>query len=137
MATLYTIGYGNEEKESVFTLIGTKVLVDVRSKPYSRWRPQFNMPALRSRFLDRYHGMPELGGLGDADPKDRQQGLEKVRALLESGRDVVLLCAEKDPNKCHRKPLAEEISAGKWEVIHLVVPAKKSALPELFLLMLR
>jgi uncharacterized protein (DUF488 family) len=35
--------------------------------------------------------------------------LDKIRALLDDGNNVTLLCFERDPQMCHRKVVAEEI----------------------------
>lgn len=101
------------------------IVVDVRSSPYSRHVPQYNMDALR-RALEQqniqyvYLGR-ELGGQPDVpslyDEKgyalyDRfvtmdffQRGIAYLLSLLRGDANVALLCSEENPNECHRRLL--------------------------------
>jgi uncharacterized protein (DUF488 family) len=121
MATIYTIGHGLSYRSEIIAAVGTRLLIDVRSKPYSRWNPSCNMKAMQEALGDRYLSLPELGGLGGADPVQRQAAIERVRAILET-EDVVLMCSESDHTKCHRSALSDEIAAGKFAVVHLDNP---------------
>ena len=47
--TIYSIGHGNKKIEDfIGELKSFKIqfLLDIRSKPYSKWNPQFNQAAL-------------------------------------------------------------------------------------------
>jgi uncharacterized protein (DUF488 family) len=99
-------------------------LVDVRSSPYSRYKPEFNresLDALLSQAGIRYVFMGDsLGGRPDApecyvDGKvdyDRlrkresyQRGIEKLAAARDKGMRVALFCSEGRPEECHRSKL--------------------------------
>lgn len=123
-APLFTIGHSDHELEYLLELLrqtGVTAVADVRSQPYSRWRPQFNRPELKEGL--RRHGLgyiflgAELGGRPDDRDLYDEQGrvdYERVRAteIFRRGLDrlctvaaehrVALLCAEEDPLDCHR-----------------------------------
>jgi uncharacterized protein (DUF488 family) len=124
--TIYTIGHSHHELAHFLTLLrkyGVSLLVDVRSKPFSRYAPQFDTDTL-CKFLEAegiaYLHLPSLGGRPD-DPAlwtrsgkpdyDRVENspafLEGVDALIDSSRRqrTVLMCAEADPLRCHRERL--------------------------------
>jgi uncharacterized protein (DUF488 family) len=132
MKNLYTIGYGNRTIESILEAVGDRLVVDVRSRPYSG-RKEFCRQALAERLGEQYLSLPELGGFeATGDPAGRNRALEKVRAVLEE-KEIVLLCAEMDPERCHRKPLAEEILAGNGETaIHLLAAKADDRQKKLF-----
>ncbi|HSB70607.1 MAG TPA: DUF488 domain-containing protein [Candidatus Methylomirabilis sp.] len=123
---LFTVGHSNHSIRRFIELLRSHAVVlvcDVRSTPYSRFNPQFNREALQAEL--RKHGLDylflgkELGGKPDdpglpTDPEARHAeiaGREGFRAglerLLEEARRrrTAIMCAEKDPAKCHRTHL--------------------------------
>jgi uncharacterized protein (DUF488 family) len=139
---IYTIGHSNQSWEDFLKLLaahGIEVVADVRSKPYSRFNPQFNRDALASGLEEagkRYVFFgKELGGKPQ-DPdrpladelvweyvRSRPQFKEGLTKLLEEARQskVCLLCAEADPARCHRgQLLAPELVAQGVEVRHIL-----------------
>jgi uncharacterized protein (DUF488 family) len=139
---IYTIGHSTHTREDFLKLLashGIEVVADVRSRPYSRFNPQFNRDALinllgeagrRYLFLGK-----ELGGKPQ-DPdhpladelvweyiRSRPQFREGLAKLLEEASQarVCLLCAEADPARCHRgQLLAPELAAQGVEVRHIL-----------------
>lgn len=127
---LFTIGHSNLPTENLIQRLrdnGVGVVVDVRSKPFSRYNPQFNRYVIAEDL--REVGIPyvwmghSLGGVPD-DPELLTQGkpdYEKIRAssqyqeaLQELLRGiemnaalglVALMCGESDPTGCHRRRL--------------------------------
>ncbi len=108
------------------------IVYDIRDAPFSQFRPEFNKEnlakTLKSAGID-YRHLPELGvkrevrdelaKSGDYATfwKKYDAGLkdEKVQFLLEEmgkrlenseGEPFALLCAERDPQKCHRHRIA-------------------------------
>src|SRR5262249_10255425 len=72
MYPLYSVGHSNHSLEFFLDLLRSaqvEVLVDVRSHPYSRYVPQFNMEALRQSLSSAGTGYlflgKELGGWPD------------------------------------------------------------------------
>ncbi len=99
-------------------------LIDVRSTPYSRYKPEFSKDALASA-LHR-HGIhyvfmgDTLGGHPDDETcyvngkidyeqvkttADYQRGIERLRNAFAQQRRVVLMCSEGKPEQCHRSKL--------------------------------
>jgi uncharacterized protein (DUF488 family) len=139
---IYTIGHSTHSWEDFLKLLAThniEVVADVRSKPYSRFNPQFNREALASGLEaagKRYLFLgKELGGKPQ-DPdrpladelvweyvRSRPQFKEGLAKLLEEARQskVCLLCAEADPARCHRgQLLAPELVDQGVEVRHIL-----------------
>ena len=125
--SVWTIGHSNHPLDHFLGLLadhGVQVLVDVRSRPYSRYTPHFSRDALRDDVTNagvRYLFMgKELGGR-PADPSlydeeghvrydavsrtpDFAEGLARLRQGVARFR-VALLCSEDDPIHCHRRLL--------------------------------
>jgi uncharacterized protein (DUF488 family) len=85
----------------VLTRLGVEVLVDVRSRPFSRNR-EFNRPALAAWFqgtgTDYLWRGDILGGFAPIEE-------EAIKWLAQLCREhiVCIMCMEADPEKCHRK----------------------------------
>ena len=45
-----------------------------------------------------------------------EEYIDKVRTILDSGKDVTLICYEKDSNRCHRSLLAKYFEALGYNV---------------------
>ena len=120
-----------------------EVLIDIRTKPYSSYVPQFNRPNLERAIInegigyiftgDRLGGYPKdtdcyvQDGSGKRTPdyevmrgKDWfREGLDAVIAISKDKR-VVLMCSEEDPNKCHRhRLLSKSLAERGIRIIHI------------------
>lgn len=123
---LFTIGYGNRTPEEFFQLLEVnkiEILVDVRSKPYSRFRPAFNKNRLTTSLPElgieyEFKGV-ELGGLLAVDEALHQQGVEFLTERLKMGHRLVIMCCESDFRECHRHGVAEEVFQQGFEVFHI------------------
>lgn len=145
--TIYTIGYGGRTpREFVEMLLRASVrtIVDVRLRPdrasmgsYARAKKdEKGITALLAGGGIRYRGLPELGNpfLDEAFDEDWQPRYEALLAaaapllmvrldLLLSEPDqapLCLMCAEKDPDACHRSQIARVLQHRGHTVVHLV-----------------
>lgn len=133
---IYTIGYGglksHEELEAIMKQHGISLLIDIRSKPHSRrWSkdaPSWDKKDLQARFGARYVHYPDMGGLGfDSGETEylrwcriAEIDIKRIEEIISSDTRVILMCAEKDPNRCHRKSFAGAAFESKgYQVIHL------------------
>ena len=124
---IYTIGYGArsvDELAAVLCDYGVEFVIDVRTAPYSRYKPEFSKDALEAAL--KPHGLrylfmgDSLGGRPD-DPtcyvegrvdyarlQDRpfyQAGIARVQNAFAQQRRVALMCSEGKPEECHRTKL--------------------------------
>ncbi len=120
-------------------------MADVRKLPVSRKRG-FSKTALKESLGHKsidYLNFQQLGApkalrdelyrSGDYDRffrkyrdniSDKDDHLESIHSLVDMGKIVALLCFERDPKKCHRKVVAEEIQKldGNGLTIKHIVP---------------
>ncbi len=121
---IYTIGHSNVSAEKLLEtlrLYEIDRVVDVRTKPYSRWCPQFNKGALEFALaaLDINYDWRgnNLGGLGVN--VDYEQTLRWVfdRAPYEN---IVLMCSEGNHLQCHRySMLSPDLERLGVELVHI------------------
>jgi len=122
---ILTIGYGNRplaELVGILQRFKVKVLVDVRSRPYSRWRPEFNRPALMDAIelgeIEYVWMGKVLGGLHEWTEVQRLEGVLKVRKMCDKGV-VAIMCSESEPPDCHRwQDLGARFEKAGLEVEH-------------------
>lgn len=127
MSTLYSIGHGTksfDEFEKELKSFDIKYLIDVRSKPYSKWNPTFNQDTLKyllqnNGYVYVYMG-DTIGGM-PSDPscytdghidysKVREKdffkmGLMRLQTAAKKELKVAIMCSESEPEKCHRSKL--------------------------------
>ena len=100
-----------EELES----LKADVVVDVRENPFRAFLNAYTKRELDKRLGERYIWIRELGNKSRELPPtlvDEEEGLRKLRALMEKHRRIVLLYAEKDENRCHRGYIKDKMREG-------------------------
>ena len=133
--TIRTIGHSNHPIERFIDLLkagGVKLLVDVRSMPYSRRFPQFSRERLAKSLGDtaigyRWEG-EALGGKAKGvssynEAAARPEFRTALDRIVETSRDtgLCLMCAEKEPMDCHRTVLVSRRLAERGAAIeHLL-----------------
>ncbi len=137
MRNIYTIGYGNIPVEVLIDLLKKykiAILVDIRSRPYSKHRPEFRKKSLEGMIAkagmqyiylgDKLGGMPENrkffdkhGSVDYGLLSEDQDYLDGINQIIELSRkqDICLICAEADPQRCHRSFLVSE-TLWKYEI---------------------
>ena len=121
---------------------GVTLLTDIRTVPRSRYNPQFDQTALKSKLIQaglKYLHLKDLGGLRHAKPDsvntawqnksfrgyaDYMQTPEfekAIEVLLALGQKhtVAFMCAEGNPFRCHRSLLADALTARGVPVYHI------------------
>ena len=124
---VFTIGYGSRTLDDFIRVLQNydiEFVLDVRSAPYSRFKPEFSKDALETHLREHAIRYIYLGDQLGGQPKDRdcyeddkvvyarvkekafyRAGLERVRAAFRKQRRVVLMCSEGKPEMCHRSKL--------------------------------
>ncbi len=123
MKRLFTIGHSNHTDSFFVSLLkehGITAVVDVRQFPYSRHVPAYNRENIKKILEDNSINYIFMGDCLGARPSDAafytnervdfqklatasffKTGLERLETGIEN-YVVCLMCAEKDPLKCHR-----------------------------------
>lgn len=142
--SIFSIGHGNKKIDcfiSELKSFGIKYLLDIRSKPFSKWNPQFNQSELKAKLDEsgiKYVFMGDnLGGL----PQDRscydfngkviyteitkkeffKKGLERLIVAHEKGIPLVIMCSETKPEECHRSKLVgQELLKNHISLKHII-----------------
>ncbi len=128
---IYTIGYGKRSLEEFLSVLGKykiSYLIDVRSNPYSKYKPEFSKKPLQQSLEEtgiRYVFMGDLLGGTPDDPAcytegkadyDKiavteyfQRGITRLCSAHEQQLVICLMCGEGKPEICHRSKLIGKI----------------------------
>jgi uncharacterized protein (DUF488 family) len=107
---VFTIGHSNHSAEKFIGLLNQhsiELLIDVRSKPSSRFCPHFNQTALRELLVANkigygYSGL-SLGGRSNYSVTSPLFISQMEKALGQAAvKRVALMCSEGKPKECHR-----------------------------------
>jgi uncharacterized protein (DUF488 family) len=140
---LYSIGHGARKKVEFLQLLKRyeiQCLVDVRSKPYSRFHPQYNREALKnflaSHRIDYIFMGDKLGGR-PSDPScyDTEghvnyraimgkaffkEGIAELKTIYEGDLRTAIMCSERKPSECHRTWLiGKALEAENFDIMHI------------------
>ena len=125
---VYTIGYGNRSIEDFIRLLqmyGIKYLVDLRSQPYSRYKPEFSKTALEQYLKQQHIRYVYMGDTLGGRPEDTdcytddgkvdytilrekdfyRRGINRLHTAWEKQLPIALMCSEMKPEECHRGKL--------------------------------
>ena len=144
--TILTVGHSNRTLDEFLALLHAHEIarvVDVRTSPRSRFNPHFNRNALQDALekvgIAHTH-MPTLGGLRQPQPdsintawEDERfrayadymqtpefaEALAELVAIAESDR-IVVMCAEADPERCHRSLIADALTVRGVDALHIL-----------------
>jgi uncharacterized protein (DUF488 family) len=145
----FSVGHGVRPLDELVETLreaGVKTLVDVRRFPGSRRNPQFNQGPLRDALEDAgiaYRHAVELGGRRSGEPGEDEFACIRVAAFRSYAARMrsdawqtaleeelaqptpCFMCAETLWTKCHRRLIAELLSARGHEVTHLLGPRRR------------
>jgi uncharacterized protein (DUF488 family) len=145
----FTLGHGIRPLEELIETVReseVRTLVDVRRFPGSRRNPQFNQGPLRAALekagVDYRHAV-ELGGRRSGEPGEdeftcirtpafrsyaarmRTDAWQEALAEELARPAPCFMCAETPWWKCHRRLIAELLTARAHEVTHLLGPGRR------------
>ncbi len=126
-APIYTIGYGSRSMEDFVRALqahGIEYLIDIRSAPYSRFKPEFSKNELEAHLRGQGIRYVYLGDKLGGRPEDRdcyeddkvvyarvrekafyRDGIARVQAAFAKRLPIALMCSESKPEECHRSKL--------------------------------
>jgi uncharacterized protein (DUF488 family) len=146
---VFTIGHGVRPLEELVATLEegqVRTLVDVRRFPGSRRNPQFNQGPLRDALAQAgiaYRHAVELGGRRSGEPGEDDFGCIRVAAFrsyaarmrTEAWQSALaaelaepapcFMCAETVWWRCHRRLIAELLTARGEQVVHLLGPGRR------------
>lgn len=122
--TLYSIGHSNIDLGTFLGLLARyriELLVDTRSRPYSRYAPQFNRESLKSSLAEAQITYLFMGEQLGGRPSNQEYyfqsgkvdyerlatapfylaGIDRLLSLAAECR-LAFMCSEADYKKCHR-----------------------------------
>jgi uncharacterized protein (DUF488 family) len=143
---ILTVGHSNHDEQEFVELLrgaGVELIADVRRYPGSRRQPHFERTALAAILLEAgigYRWLGEtLGGRRKPSPDSANgawesdqfrgyadhmasdefaAGLAELEGLAREQR-VAVMCAEAWWVRCHRRLIADALTARGWRVLHL------------------
>lgn len=141
--SIFSIGHGNRTIESFIYLLqkfDISYVIDVRTKPRSRFNPQYNKNSFSDRLAEhgiRYVFMGEsLGGI----PNDRScydpdgkvdyakvkkkdfflAGIDRIQTAYDKKIRIACVCSEISPCDCHRsKLIGESLKERSIPMLHI------------------
>jgi len=143
-STIYSIGHGNKKIEDFINELKSfniLFLLDVRSKPFSKWSPHFNQNQLETELTnhnikyvfvgDSLGGLPEDRSCYDRNGKvvyeiirEKEffkEGLKRLLIANERHLNIAIMCSESDPCECHRsKLIGQELLKQNISIKHIV-----------------
>jgi uncharacterized protein (DUF488 family) len=140
---VWTVGHGTRPSGALIEMLrraGVETLVDVRRFPGSRRNPQYNRGALEASLADAgiaYVHAEALGGRRSGEPGEERfacigqpafrsyaarmgtpEWQQSLAAVLAE-RSPCVMCAETPWTKCHRRFIADLLTARGHRVLHL------------------
>lgn len=152
--SIYTIGYSafliNEFIDTI-KRYNVSCVIDVRSSPFSNYYSDYNKDVFKNTLKQHnilYRNYVNEFGARQTNPifysgdivdfdkfiKSSQflEGISKVKKGIELGYNFVLMCAEKDPIKCHRSiMLGKGFSNNGFDVKHIISKSELESQKEL------
>lgn len=147
-STIYSIGHGNKKIDDFVNELKSFnifFLLDIRSKPYSKWSPHFNQNQLEFELKkhkikyvfvgDSLGGLPEDRSCYDYNGKvvydfikDKdffKEGLKRLTTANEKQINIAIMCSESNPSECHRsKLIGQELLKQDISIKHIITEFK-------------
>ena len=142
--TVYSIGHGNKNIEEFIAELkafNIQYLLDIRSRPFSKWNSQYNQNELKLdleknniKYVfvgDVLGGLPNDRSCYNSDGKvvyelikDKdffKNGLQRLVTANEKKINIAIMCSESKPEECHRsKLIGEELLKKNISIIHII-----------------
>jgi len=151
--TIYTIGQGSLSPASLLERLRANritYLIDVRSAPYSSYRPEFSRVELDGYLQSEGIRYVFMGDMLGGRPTDRDcytdghvdyakvrskdffvRGMARLKKAHDMAIAICLLCSEGEPSQCHRAKLIGQALADEGiRVVHFLPDATQRSQAE-------
>lgn len=135
---IYTLGTGRRSEEDfieILLLNNIAAVIDVRRFPRSKIKT-FTKEYLENLLIgegisyiflgEQLGGFRKGGYEAYTETNEFKAGIEKLEGFINT-QNVVIICAEKFPWKCHRKWIARELRNRHYMVEHIIEKGKVRA----------
>lgn len=143
-SSIYSIGHGNKRIEDFINELKSfdiLFLLDIRSKPYSKWNPQFNQAQLKLELEKNGITYVFVGDVLGGLPEDRscysfdgkvvydlikekdffKNGLKRLTTANDKQIKLAIMCSESKPEECHRsKLIGQELLKEDISLKHII-----------------
>jgi uncharacterized protein (DUF488 family) len=143
-STIYSIGHGNKKIDDFVNELKSFnifFLLDIRSKPYSKWSPHFNQNQLEIELKKNNIKYIFIGDFLGGLPDDRscydyngkvvydyikekdffKEGLKRLTTANEKRINIAIMCSESNPSECHRsKLIGQELLKQDISIKHII-----------------
>jgi uncharacterized protein (DUF488 family) len=143
MQPIFSIGYGGRQFDEFLDLIKKykiNYVIDVRSKPYSRYNPDFTRDKLQQLLTNESIYYVYMGDVLGGQPSSQQLytpegyvdykainreesyqlGIERLHHAIKQNLCLALMCSERNPQECHRsKLIGETLSSQGYTIAHI------------------
>lgn len=139
---IHTIGYGSRSIEQFVAVLQRyeiEYLVDVRSTPYSRYKPEFSKRELEEALEQHSISYLFMGNTLGGQPDDEHcyvngvvdyekvkatqfyaDGINRLQTAFSQQQRIALMCSEGKPEECHRsKLIGVTLAKGEIPVVHI------------------
>jgi uncharacterized protein (DUF488 family) len=134
MATIYTVGHGARSTDALVAILKVAriaTLIDVRAYPASRRHPHFSREHLQLSLaqagIDYDWQGKALGGYRKVPyPQHTKTAAfrEAAAAVAARSERACIMCAETNPDDCHRLHIADWLAQHGHRVVHLLAPGR-------------
>ena len=129
MATIYTVGHGARSTAALLAILQEariQTLVDVRAFPTSKRHPHFSREPLSAALADAgvaydWQGKA-LGGYRKVPYVEHMKTRRFQEAASALADRACIMCAETNPDDCHRLHIADWLARRGHRVVHLLAP---------------
>jgi len=130
MDVIYSIGHSSRDIDDFIVSLqqhGITMVADVRRHPVSRFE-HFSRDELMDALQRHGIGYAHLEALGAFRDEGYEtwmtgaawlQGYERLVALARR-HTTAFMCAERLPQRCHRRFIARRLARDGWRVVHLI-----------------
>ena len=130
MDVIYSLGHSDRSPQAFIKLLqrhGIEMVADIRRWPVSRF-PQFSQEELVPLLWEQSIEYTHFEALGAFRPEGYEAWIQQAawqeayEQLVATAKrwTTVFMCAERSPQRCHRRFIARRLADDGWTIIHIL-----------------